>query len=422
MNMHNLLLGIAIVWPLLLAFPGLHSSLPWPRHLAILPAALLMLWPGDALLQVPWLLFGTGLSVDADTRWILGMSVILWLSAATLFKPNKTKNPTQQTSFFLMTLCGNLGVVLATDIITFFSFATLMSYSFYTLIIQQHDAPSRRAGRWYLICLILADLALFEAMLLAASVSEDLRYDLVRQEMTQTYSAFYTWMVVFAFALKSGIWPFYFWVTAAFKSSSQMTRVLLGGVPIAMGLLGLIRWIPIGEGIFYTAGIVFQLVGTMTVLHAALRIFKHGFSLMLTVWFAIAASGIFCIALGAALLEPALWQTYKNLSHPFIAILGVTLAMLSIMTEKFSAKQQATNDAPLFIKTLYTMYNNISGIIRQQTANALQNFQAILNDAYLTIINQCRCNSDKLEFLLSGWKAKITLFVLLGLAFAWLAK
>jgi len=229
-------------------------------------------------------------------------------------------------------------------------------------------------------------------------------------------------MVVFAFALKSGIWPFYFWVTAAFKSSSQMTRVLLGGVPITMGLLGLIRWIPIGEGIFYTAGIIFQLVGTMAVLHAALRIFKHGFSLILTAWLAMAASGIFCIALGAALLEPALWQTYKNLSHPFIAILGVTLAMLSIMTEKFSAQQQATNNVPLFIQTLYTMYNNISGIIRHQTANALRNLQSILNAAYSSIINQCRRNSDKLEFLLAGWKAKITLFVLLGLAFAWLAK
>ena len=439
MNMLNLLLGIAILWPLLLAIPRLHSSLPWSSHLAILPAVVLVFLPGDALLQLPWLFFTTGLSLNDDIRWVLVMSVILWLSAASLFKPDKSDTPTQQTSFFLMTLSGNLGVIFAGDLITFFIFATLMSYSFYALIVEKHDAPSRYAGHWYLIFLVLADLALFEAMLLAASINGNLSYALVRENMTGTYSSFYLWMVLFGFTLKAGIWPFYFWVSASYQSSSQMTKVLLGGVPITMGLLGLLRWVPLGEQVFYTQGIVIQLLGAMAVLHATFKIFKHGFADRLTASLAIAASGIFCIALGAVLVEPTLWQTYKNLSFPFIAILGMTLAILSILTEKYFSQHKTLNPAPHDIQTIFQAWINKSWInkfgiykarvnklseIVQHTTNALQNYPSILLATYLSIIEQYRNHStnQKLIFLMSGWKAKITLFVLLGLAFAFLAR
>ena len=438
MNMHNMLLGIAILWPLLLAIPKIHSNLPWSahlsRHLAILPAAVLIFLPGNALLQLPWLFFTTGLSLNTDIRWVLAMSVILWLSAASLFKTNKSTPQTQQTSFFLMTLSGNLGVIFASDLVTFFIFATLMSYSFYALIVEKHDAASRHAGHWYLIFLVLADLALFEAMLLAASINGNLSYELVRENMTGTYSSFYLWMVLLGFTLKAGIWPFYFWVSASYQSSSQMTKVLLGAVPVTMGLLGLLRWVPLGEQVFYTHGIVIQLLGAMAVLHATWKIYNHGFGGMLTTCLAIAASGIFCIALGAVLVEPTLWQTYKNLGFPFIAILGITLAILSIITEKFFSQHKTLTPAPHDIQTIFQAWINKSGINKarknklsatvQHTTGALQNYQSILLAAYLSIIEQYRNHSanHKLIFLLSGWKAKITLFVLLGLAFALLAR
>lgn len=424
MNISDMLLGFAVFWPLLLAIPKLHSYLPRVRHLAVLPAAILILMPDNAFLQLPRFLFGSGLSLDDDIRWILGMFIILWFTAASLSKPHNSETSTQETSFFLLTLCGNLGVILSNDLIAFFSFSTLMSYSFYALIVEKRDAPSRHAGQWYLRFLLVADLALFEAMLLAASLSEDLRYDLVRQEMTGDYSSLYMWMVVLGFVLKSGVWPFYFWLTTTFNSCTRTTRVLLGGVPVAMGLLGLLRWLPLGEGDYYTAGIFIFILGAMAISHSILRIFKHGFNVMLSAWFSIAATGLFCITLGSVLIEPALWQTYENLSFPFIALLGTILASLSLIKEKVPHSHQPANAITLFSQTKFKLYGNKLTTIRRQTASILQDFQSKLNAVYLSIIDQCQSYSTdhKLVLLLTGWKVKITLFVILGLAFAWLAK
>ncbi|HID66913.1 MAG TPA: formate hydrogenlyase, partial [Roseibacterium sp.] len=130
----SIVMVIAVAWPLLLAIPALHSRLYWPRHLAIVPAALLAVLPGNVSLQLPWLLFGAGFTIDDATRWVLAMSVVIWFTAATMMTSSKQGFANgRSTTFFLLTLAGNLGAVLANDLVGFFCFTTIMSYGFYAL-------------------------------------------------------------------------------------------------------------------------------------------------------------------------------------------------------------------------------------------------------------------------------------------------
>ena len=76
-EIYGIFLLIVVVGPLLLSIPALHSRVPWPRHLAIIPAVLLVVLPGDASLAMPWLIFGTGFAVDGEVRWILVMSIVI---------------------------------------------------------------------------------------------------------------------------------------------------------------------------------------------------------------------------------------------------------------------------------------------------------------------------------------------------------
>ena len=274
---HSIFLLIVVVWPLLLAIPAVHSRLPWSGYLALMPAAVLIILPGDSSLELPWLFFGTGFAVDGEERWILAMTVAIWLLAVTVAKSSRS-DPTydRTTTFLLLTLAGNLGVVLATDLVGFFGFSTLMGYSFYGLMIHGGDEEVRRAGRFYLIFLIVADLVLFEALLLAASMTEDLRYEVVRQAVVETSSKqFYLWMTLVGFAFKAGIWPAQLWLSAVFKSAPLSKTLLLGGVPVAMGLLGVVRWLPFGERVFYVFGMVTLMMGVAAMLHATLRLFTH---------------------------------------------------------------------------------------------------------------------------------------------------
>ncbi len=140
-------------YPLLLAFPALRSCLPapWPCYIALLPAVILLAVPMAFSVDLPWLLFDTGLGIGEASRWLLAMSVVLWAAAATLLQvPTGQSADNRLTTFFLLTLAGNLGAILATDLVGFFAFSTLMGYGFYGLLVNGGNQAARRAGRVYL--------------------------------------------------------------------------------------------------------------------------------------------------------------------------------------------------------------------------------------------------------------------------------
>jgi len=119
----GVLLLLVPVLPLLLAFPALHSRLYWPCHLALLPAVILLAIPATFSFEVPWLLFGTGLGIDAESRLLLAMSVVLWAGAATLvLTPIGHPAGKRRKTFFLLTMAANLGAILATGLVGFFAF------------------------------------------------------------------------------------------------------------------------------------------------------------------------------------------------------------------------------------------------------------------------------------------------------------
>lgn len=320
-----------VAWPLLLAIPALYSRLPLPRYLAILPAAVLVFLPGETARMLPWLFFGTGLAVDGESRWILLMSVILWLAAVAISHASQRNLVHHHaTPFFLLTLAGSLGTVLATDLVGFFVFSTIMGYSFYGLLVQDGDEGAHRAGRLYLIVLVVADLALFEALLMAAFATEDLRFEAVRQTMVGSDSAiFFVALVSAGFALKVGAWPFYGWLAAGFASSSRATAVLLCSIPVTMGLLGAVRWLPLGQSSFYVSGTVLQFWGGMAMLYAVLRLFGSPSPRLVPAWAIVMTTGGGIVLLGVGLSYPALWREYGELIYPLIALLGVLLASLT---------------------------------------------------------------------------------------------
>ena len=410
--MNNEFLGAAlwfvVAWPLLLAIPAVNRRLPWPHHLAIIPAALLMLIPMDASSTLSWLLFDAGLKIDHNSRWLLAMSVAIWLLAATKLR-QQASIPYGQNSFYLLTLAGNLGVILAGDMVLFFSFATLMGYSFYGLLIQGGNA----AARYYLICLIIADLLLFEALLLFSFNNESLLF-----ASQAEVSPFYLLMVLAGFALKAGLWPTHCWLSASYRSAPPLATLLLA-LPVTLALLGMLRWLPMSETIYEdsyeTSGIVLMVIGITAILYAIRQFIRHPAHNRRFAWSSILASSLITTSLGAGLANPLLWQQHGTLLYPLIALLGISLAGCAYASS--SRPRKPIIDSP------YTMENGLTrwgNLVQQQVNNALA---ACDPRAHTAQIKQYRhpANWQGLTRLLVGWRSAITLFVLLVIALVGLA-
>lgn len=320
--------------PLLLAIPALRRRLPWPCHLALLPALMLVAAPAVISIELPWLLFGAGFSFDGASRWLLAMSVAVWAVAVTLLHAN-THQPrdNQLTTFVLLTMAGNLGVILAADLVGFFVFSTLMGYAFYGLLVAAGGQTARRAGRVYLVCLILADLVLFDALLLAAATTEHLGFTAVHQAMARSPSSVvYLAMVLVGFALKAGVWPLHFWLPPAFHSARPAVALLLLIGPVATGLLGAVHWLPLGEITAPELGTSLQYLGVAAMLYAVLSGVMRAQWKWVPAYATVVATGAFITGLGTGLAEPAVWSQHGDSALILLASMGLGLVLITAGT------------------------------------------------------------------------------------------
>ena len=129
-----LLLAVPVL-PLLLAFPVLRQFIPGFQYLAIAPAFFLLFVSDNQVVELPWLLLGTVFVSSSETQLLLLLAIMLWLPAMFLLSAASKGNDDSYISnrhytFYLLTLGGYLGTILAADVVAFFAFSTLTGLAF----------------------------------------------------------------------------------------------------------------------------------------------------------------------------------------------------------------------------------------------------------------------------------------------------
>lgn len=411
-------LYLAVAWPLFLALPAIHSRLRWAVYLAIVPAAILLLIRGEIHVMPPWFMFHAGLAVEgSSTRWLLGMAVVIWLIAARFSAPYLNhENQRNMTVFFMLTMAGNFGVILSADLVAFFFFSTLMSYSLYGLVMTSVNEPTCGAARLYIMFLVAADLLLFEALLIAASVSENLQFDAIHKIMVDHEVAdFFIWITFIGFALKAAIWPAHIWLSAILNVTVNPVRLLLGGVPIAMAILGLMRWLPLGEAAYVVIGNTLQVLGVLAVIYAVTMSIIRRDRLLMPLWSIMVMTGLLNGALGTVLTNPDTWLDYGHFVYPLIAALGIFSAMVCIGTRSEYRHEYMAEDTFNRWITVQTekcqhLFNHT--VARMVIPSAREKATGRL---YLERLGKLGATLDSAERLLGGWRVAITLVVLLAI-------
>jgi formate hydrogenlyase subunit 3/multisubunit Na+/H+ antiporter MnhD subunit len=159
----------------------------WLASLSALPAVVLAFCgePGTAV-DLNWLLLHMHLELDATGQAFLIFTALLWLLAGIYahgYLADDRRAP-RFFFFFLLTMTGNLGLVLSHDMASFYLFFAMMSLSAYPLVVHQGDDEALRAGRVYIVLVVAGEIALLAAMLLSAVARDSLLFDKARQLAT----------------------------------------------------------------------------------------------------------------------------------------------------------------------------------------------------------------------------------------------
>jgi len=265
------LLSLVAGFPLLLLIGACFKSLRLSSYrllpLAPLPALLAVLFsdPGIAV-QVPWFFLGSTMGLDATGRIFLGLTGLIWLFSAVSVYDKFRSDPHRFrfAGFFLAAMSGNFGLILARDILGFYLFFALMSFSAYGLIVHHGTRQALKAGRVYLILVLLAELAMFTALVI-----------LTGHETTSPAGALspgnlpllLTILLYIAFGVKVGALPFQSWMLLSYQAIPVPAATALAGAMVNAGLLGWLRFFSLGQTVLPTEGTLLILLGGAAALY-----------------------------------------------------------------------------------------------------------------------------------------------------------
>ncbi len=311
----SVLLLAAILLPLALAalmpVPGLRAiglaGAPW----AALPALVLaLIGAPDMIIEIPWLLLGARFGLDATAGPFLFFTASLWLCAGFYARGYLAADPGRErfTGFFLLACAGNLGLILAQDVASFYLFFALMSFAAYGLVVHDGGQAARRAGRVYLVMTVIGEALLVAGFILLVSVTGTLDLARAAAPSPLTGAGVASAMLLFAgFGIKAGAVLLHMWLPLAHPVAPTPASAVLSGAMVKAGLLGWLRFLPLGAEAFPMAGALMVAAGGAAAFYAvAIGVTQRNPKVILA-YSTISQMGIMTVGVGAGLLAPAAW-------------------------------------------------------------------------------------------------------------------
>ncbi len=288
---------------LLVARPGPRSS--WLLVAAPAPAALLALigpvLPAPAL---PWLLLDVSLHLDAIGRVLLGLTALVWAAAGVWARRDAEQEPGYGL-WWLLALSGNLGVVLADDLLTFYAAFVVMTLAAYGLVVHTRSDAARRAGRVYLVLGVVGETLLLAGLLLAAAEAPGLRLGEVADAVAGSPARdLLVALLAAGFGIKAGVVGLHVWLPLAHPAAPFAASAVLSGAMIKAGLVGWLRLLPTGSTPLPGWSTTLVVLGLLTaVAGVGLGLTQRGPKVVLA-YSSISQMGFMTLLVGAALAAP----------------------------------------------------------------------------------------------------------------------
>ncbi|TVR78728.1 MAG: hypothetical protein EA405_14010 [Rhodospirillales bacterium] len=281
-----------------------------PRHgalaatVAAVPSVALALFPPDRALDLPWLLLGVELGIDALRRPLLLLAGCLWLLAAVYARAYHRADPRSRPLFvfFSLTMSGNLGLVVAFDAVTFYLSFVLMNLSAYGLIRHAGNAEARRAAKVYIVLVIAGEGLILPALWLGASAADSLALADVRAAVAaHPLQSWIVGLLFFGFGIKAGALPLHIWLPLAHPVAPTPASAVLSGMMIKAGLLAWLVFLPLAEASLPGWGLAWVIFGLAAAYYGALMGVLQDRPKTVLAYSSISQMGLMTVAVGLAL-------------------------------------------------------------------------------------------------------------------------
>lgn len=283
----------------------------WLAFAAPVPAlAAALLLPAGTHVALPWILLGSGLFLDASGKTFLLFISLLYLMATLYARGYMAKeiHKGRFYIFFLAAMTGNFGVLVAQDIALFYVFFALMSFSAYVLVIHNGSQDAMRAGRIYIVMVLMGEVLIFSSLLLISQAAASLDiFEGALALATAPAAGIILAMLIAGFGIKAGIVPLHLWLPLAHPVAPTPASAVLSGAMIKTGLFGLIRFLPLGYAALPGWGAILALVGLVGIFYGVLAGVTQRDPKTVLAYSSISQMGYIIFGLGIGLAAPDYW-------------------------------------------------------------------------------------------------------------------
>lgn len=276
---------------------------PW-IWLSCLPALLLSLWPVPPL--EPGILWPGAIWAAPDllSRAWLAFSSVLWGCASRFAYTDliADRHRSRFWAFWLLSLTGNLLLLMAQDAGSFYVGFSLMSLAAYGLIVHERGPAPRQAGRLYLQLAIFSEMLIFAGMLLRIHEAGG-ALELAAWQ-TAPVGAVTAIVLLTGFGLKAGFWPLHIWLPLAHPAAPAAASAVLSGAMIKAGILGLWRFLPMQDPLLQSVAMSLLVVGAISAFYGVAAGLLQNKAKSALAYSSVSQIGYLLVVLALAWLHP----------------------------------------------------------------------------------------------------------------------
>jgi formate hydrogenlyase subunit 3/multisubunit Na+/H+ antiporter MnhD subunit len=310
-SLQSILMVATLAVPLIVALilPAAHKR-SWilaGTPIAALPAILLVfLGQTDVNVSLPWTPEHTFLQLDSVGRIFLGFTAVLWLAAGWYSRSylKNDPNPVRFNLFFLLSMAGNFSLILAGNVPAFYVGFAVMGLASAGLVLHRGDAEATRAGKIYLVLAMFGEVLILSGFAFLTVKGGTTDIATLHQQAISPASIL---LLLVGFGIKAGSLALHFWLPLAHPAAPVPASAVLSGAMIKAGLIGWIRFLPLGEAsvpwlgfTLITAGLGAAFLGTFV------GVFQRNPKTVLA-YSSISQMGIITTGLGIGAIRPEAW-------------------------------------------------------------------------------------------------------------------
>ena len=261
--------------------------------------------PVGSTIDISFLLLGTRFGLDQVGLGFLLFTAGIWILAAWHAQGYVAARRSSFGVYFLLAMAGNFGLILAQDMVGFYLFFALMSFASYGLVVHERTAPVRHAGMVYIVLVVFGEVLIFSGMAGVATLTGTIVFtDIGAAWIGQGRGALFFGALFLGFGIKAGALPLHVWLPLAHPAAPTPASAVLSGAMIKAGLLGWLRFLPIGEAALPGWGALCTGLGAAAFIAAALYGCLQSNSKALLAYSSISKMGLMTMAVGVVLAEP----------------------------------------------------------------------------------------------------------------------